>query len=684
MKSLLKFLLLISLIYSSSSNAQWKWQSPRFTGNLLSSIKCVNSNLLFAVGNGSTVLRSKDVGDSWESLPIEKCGYIYDVDSYTDNTIVASGAGGLFLKSTDAGNTWTKTIIAAATDFKALTMVNQNLILAVGTSKIVRSTNGGTNWSVPVTPTLPDLSDVAYLNNNVIFAVGQSIFKSADGGQSFNKITIPFTDNFNSISIPSSSAIYVSSATGLYKTTNGGANWTNPFVYSFAASKISFTSNDIGYVIGSSGQVMKTIDGGANWSSLPGPAPISLSGLAISSLGDVLVSGSSGAMYKYNGSYWKNLNPGWTNYISSISFTNNQVGLACGADGLILKTANSGADWVIKSSEVAGWLKTILMVSPKKVFAFGASAVHSLDGGETWQILTLPTTSMIYSMCFVDTVTGYAVGESGTIINTTDGGNIWFSKNSGVSSELRGIAFINSSTGVAVGKNMVLKSNDGGETWVKKLDASGALYAVSFKDNLTGLAVGGAIDFPLVYKTTDAGETWTLLSNPPTMGLLTVKYSSKNLVYAGGYNGSLVKSTDDGQSWTVSSYYQTANIESISAVNDSMVWACGNAMIISSSVKSSTPVSTEKQLIQTFQLSNAYPNPFNPVTRIEYKIDVPGFVSINVFDAFGRKISELLNENKNKGNYFVDFDGKGLSSGVYFYTLTSGSRMESRKIVLLK
>jgi len=86
-----------------------------------------------------------------------------------------------------------------------------------------------------------------------------------------------------------------------------------------------------------------------------------------------------------------------------------------------------------------------------------------------------------------------------------------------------------------------------------------------------------------------------------------------------------------------------------------------------------------------FSLSN-FPNPFNPVTSIYYKIPESGDVRLSVFDGAGREVSVLVNEYKNDGKYIVDFNGSSLSSGIYFCRLSSsnGKYVKINKIILLK
>ena len=70
-----------------------------------------------------------------------------------------------------------------------------------------------------------------------------------------------------------------------------------------------------------------------------------------------------------------------------------------------------------------------------------------------------------------------------------------------------------------------------------------------------------------------------------------------------------------------------------------------------------------------YALSNNYPNPFNQITTIEYKLPESGKVLLRVFNLVGEEIGVLVNEEQEAGTYKVDFDGSGLASGGYMYKI---------------
>ncbi|MDY0083504.1 MAG: T9SS type A sorting domain-containing protein, partial [Ignavibacteriaceae bacterium] len=85
-----------------------------------------------------------------------------------------------------------------------------------------------------------------------------------------------------------------------------------------------------------------------------------------------------------------------------------------------------------------------------------------------------------------------------------------------------------------------------------------------------------------------------------------------------------------------------------------------------------------------YVLYQNYPNPFNPMTTIQYSIPKKSIVSLKVYDLLGTEIATLVQEEKNRGVYSVDFEGFGMSSGVYFYRLQADEFVQTKKMLYLK
>ena len=85
-----------------------------------------------------------------------------------------------------------------------------------------------------------------------------------------------------------------------------------------------------------------------------------------------------------------------------------------------------------------------------------------------------------------------------------------------------------------------------------------------------------------------------------------------------------------------------------------------------------------------FGLDQNYPNPFNPATEIRFRLADSGPVKLAVHDLLGRELAVLVDGVREAGSHNVSFDAVGLPSGVYVYRLTSGRRVEARRMLLLK
>jgi hypothetical protein len=85
-----------------------------------------------------------------------------------------------------------------------------------------------------------------------------------------------------------------------------------------------------------------------------------------------------------------------------------------------------------------------------------------------------------------------------------------------------------------------------------------------------------------------------------------------------------------------------------------------------------------------YKLYNNYPNPFNPSTTIKFEIPKKDYVKLNVYDALGRLVGELINDTKDAGTYEVNFNAKSLPSGIYFYKLEAGNFSVVKKMMVIK
>ena len=86
----------------------------------------------------------------------------------------------------------------------------------------------------------------------------------------------------------------------------------------------------------------------------------------------------------------------------------------------------------------------------------------------------------------------------------------------------------------------------------------------------------------------------------------------------------------------------------------------------------------------SFELSQNFPNPFNPTTEINYQIAQTNLVMLKLYDVLGNEIQTIVNEVQKTGSYSVTINTHNLASGTYFYKLESGKFIKVRKMLLIK
>ena len=176
-------------------------------------------------------------------------------------------------------------------------------------------------------------------------------------------------------------------------------------------------------------------------------------------------------------------------------------------------------------------------------------------------------------------------------------------------------------------------------------------------------------------------------TNGPGGGIVFAFAVRDTNLFAGTYGGGVFMSANNGTSWTEVNYGLGNTQVSSLTVSDTNLFAGTYSSNVWRSPLSEMITSVEGSSIGLpigFAISQNYPNPFNPSTMISYSIPRNSFVHLKVFDILGNDVAELVNEQKPAGSYEVKFDGASLPSGVYFYQLTAGEFIQTKKMILLK
>ena len=98
----------------------------------------------------------------------------------------------------------------------------------------------------------------------------------------------------------------------------------------------------------------------------------------------------------------------------------------------------------------------------------------------------------------------------------------------------------------------------------------------------------------------------------------------------------------------------------------------------------SNEISVDNNNVSSFELEQNYPNPFNPSTKIKFNIPLTEKVRIEVFNTVGNKVATLLNDIKEAGSHELQFEADNLASGVYFYKISVGNLIQTKKMLLIR
>ena len=113
-------------------------------------------------------------------------------------------------------------------------------------------------------------------------------------------------------------------------------------------------------------------------------------------------------------------------------------------------------------------------------------------------------------------------------------------------------------------------------------------------------------------------------------------------------------------------------------------WESNPSDTVQATVESITSLTEKEKVPHRYQLSQNFPNPFNPKTIIKYEIPTPNDVELSIYNIRGQKVTTLISEEQNAGYYQVEWDATKFSSGIYFYCLRTSHFTKVRKMILVR
>lgn len=195
-----------------------------------------------------------------------------------------------------------------------------------------------------------------------------------------------------------------------------------------------------------------------------------------------------------------------------------------------------------------------------------------------WSVMpALQTPHALYSLAFIDSLQGYAVGDSGIVARTTDGGEHWNVQYLFPGRQLYRILFRNASNGWICGSSGFLAvTQDGGNTWTPTSTGSQATFRDIFFQDTYGWVVGSLEEdtTAAIWRTADNGATWKRQFAPVSHMLQSV-YFKDSLGWAVGFKGSIIRSTDGGNHWLSVVSPTTLTLHDISFSSPLLGFICG-------------------------------------------------------------------------------------------------------------
>ena len=401
---------------------------------------------------------------------------------------------------------------------------------------------------------------------------------------------------------------------------------------------------------------------------------------------------------------WSEKNSGVTADLNCCSFSSPSAIWICGNGGTVLRSTNTGVNWVslnsggiplsLDISTIAGIDQTTALVAGSNGTA--GYIYKTTNSGANWVLVFTQPGGTINSIWMNNSNNGFMsgnpVGGRWSLWKTTNGGSSWDSA---------GIYLPQAAVETGFRNSMVYDSQG-------KVYLGTNIYRIYYSENLTawtpkptlGVDYTNAIMFlggrgyignsAGLYLTTDNGSNWSSLAALPGSGAvvgITMMYASVwNPVWVA--RGSLVCfSLTGGSSWEISYIAPTGLFRHMAGFYNSpqnLVAVRSGGGISVANILTSGINQISSNIPSSFRLYQNYPNPFNPSTKIRFDISKQGDVELIVYDAGGKSVSTIVNSNLAPGEYEADFTAGELSSGIYFIKLTADKVVMTKKLILLK
>ena len=390
--------------------------------------------------------------------------------------------------------------------------------------------------------------------------------------------------------------------------------------------------------------------------------------------------------------------------LRQLSFVDSLTGWAAGDSGTIIRTIDGGRNWEVQNSTIQTFILDIFFLnkdlgwalSIKDEFPFNSIILKTTNGGDLWVAENFPDSSkLLRTVFFIDSLNGFVGGSY--IGYTTDGGNNWaaaaIDSNMISSFPIYNFSFYNNYFGYACGgridvAGVIWQTTNSGLNWIAKSVSSDEVFDLFILDSLNAITLSGDPEgfYPVGRITsTNAGMTW----NYDTLSFVGISFAIDFRMYNEGWSASgykFILTTDRGETWGEFETPDSSIIYDLQFTDPRNGYAAGLNGVILKFNPTLAEVKTESEFLDDFVLFQNYPNPFNPTTNISFYLGKTDMVTLTIYDYLGKEITTLINEESVHGSYELQFNPKlfQLASGIYFYRLKTGKKVQTRKMVYLK
>ena len=411
----------------------------------------------------------------------------------------------------------------------------------------------------------------------------------------------------------------------------------------------------------------------------------------------------------YSQTDWIKINSPTNNTLRKIVFTDTLNGWACGLNGTIIHTYDSGQNWHTQNTNTTNHIIDIYFLDNLKGWAlcwetnnppYGTYILKTTNGGLNWIPEFFPPEGEYFrTIFFLDEQFGL-IGARQTYY-TTDGGFSWniSQRDSDMFANLpfSQIKMWNDSLGFACGgvldnAGIIWKTTDGGRNWKTNAISPDEIFDFYIFDSLNILALSGDPEYRFgvgLIRSSDGGDSWSYEE-------LTINAVCRGIDFrneAEGWSAAGLKflyTTDGGTNWFETETPDSSEIYDVVFINETKGFACGQNGVLLKYIPVPNSLADESSSDRIdYQLFQNYPNPFNLVTKIIWQSPVSGWQSLKIYDVLGNEVVTLADEFKPAGKYEVKFtidqnSGSVIPSGIYFYKLTAGEFVSSKKMLLIK